>query len=269
MADLVIPDVSEYQTVDFDRWSGPIIVRAHNSNRPDNKWAQHAAGAARQPWWGAYQYLTAGADPAAAARALLATLGDRRPNCTMLDLEEGAGDQRARQHAWLDVMAGDPAVDWTYSGLYFTRAHNLDDVQWIAAYGQREPTDAHRLWQFSSGYTFPGISSPTDASVFHGTVDDLLALTEGDDDMLSKDEIKAAVREVLDEGTLFGVTNPDGSPGAGVATFHFIAERVRSIDDKLNTEALAASIAAKLPAGSVSAAVVEEAVKQALREGVG
>lgn len=91
---------------------------------------------------------------------------------------------------------------------------------------------------------------------------------EGTDDV-TKDEIKQAIREVLDEGTLFGVTNADGSPGAGVATFHFIAEKVRAIDAKLEPESFAAAIVAKLPHGSVDAALVEDAVKQALREGVG
>jgi hypothetical protein len=176
MPDLLLPDVSEFQTVDFGVFSGPIIVRAHNSNRADNHWPQHAAGASKQPWWAVYQYLTAGADPAAAAHALLATIGSYRPNATILDLEEGSGDQQARQHAWLSVMAGDPAVDWTYSGDYFARAHNLDNVEWVAAYQSREPTTAHNLWQFSDAHTFPGIGA-CDASIFHGSLDDLLRLT--------------------------------------------------------------------------------------------
>lgn len=179
MPDLLIPDVSEYQTVDFSVFSGPIIVRAHNSSRPDRKWAEHAAGASRQPWWGAYQYLTKTADPAAAARAFLATLGGYRPNVTILDLEEGDGDQRSRQHAWLSVMAGDPARDWTYSGDYFARSRGVI-VEWVAAYGQQEPSQAHLLWQFTDCYPFPGISpSPCDGSIFHGSLDNLLAVTGG------------------------------------------------------------------------------------------
>jgi len=177
MPDLLIPDVSEFQTVDFDVFSGPIIVRAHNSNRADLHWPQHAAGAAKQPWWAAYQYLTKTADPAAAAHAFLATLGDWRPNCTILDLEEGDGDQTARQHAWLQVMASDPARDWTYSGDYFARTHGLT-VDWIAAYQSREPTAAHKLWQFTDAQSFPGIGV-CDGSTFFGTVADLIALTGG------------------------------------------------------------------------------------------
>lgn len=177
MTDLRIPDVSEFQTVNFDVFSGPIIVRAHNSNRADLHWAQHAMGASQQPWWAAYQYLTKNANPGDAARAFLATLGNYRPNCTILDLEEGDGDQQARQHAWLSVMAGDPSADWTYSGDYFARAHGLS-VEWVAAYQNREPTTAHVLWQASDRWDFPGIGS-CDGSLFHGSVDDLIALTSG------------------------------------------------------------------------------------------
>lgn len=177
MPALLIPDVSEYQTVDFSVFSGPIIVRAHNGTRADRRWPQHAAGAARQPWWAAYQYLPATIDPAGAARAFLSTLGGWRPACTILDLEEGDGDQQARQHAWLTVMASDPAQDWTYSGDYFARTHGLR-VDWVAAYQAREPTAAHRLWQFTDKHPFPGIG-PCDGSVFHGSVADLVALTSG------------------------------------------------------------------------------------------
>jgi hypothetical protein len=110
-----------------------------------------------------------------AAERFLETLGTFRPNVTILDLEEGTGDQAGRQHDWLSVMANDPARDWTYSGDYFARTHGLS-VDWIAAYQKREPTTAHRLWQFTDAHSFPGIGS-CDASVFLGTVDDLIALT--------------------------------------------------------------------------------------------
>lgn len=175
MPDLLIPDVSEYQTVDFNVFSGPIIVRAHNGRRADYHWERHAAGASAQPWWAAYQYLPANVGAGLAAHRLLDTLGTFRPNVTILDLEEGTGDQQGRQHDWLDVMANDPARDWTYSGDYFARTHGLT-VDWIAAYQKREPTTAHKLWQFTDAHDFPGIGT-CDGSVFFGTVADLIALT--------------------------------------------------------------------------------------------
>lgn len=176
---LLIADVSEFQPdIDWDAYaaSNPAaIVRVHNGWRADNQWPRNQIGVVRCRWWGAYQYLPASVDPARAALAMLATLGDSRPSVTILDLEEGGGDQQPRQDAWLRVMAGDPADDWTYSGLYFARQHNVH-VDWIAAYGQREPTVDHLLWQFSDSTDFPGVGT-TDASVFNGSIDDLLALT--------------------------------------------------------------------------------------------
>lgn len=199
MADLQIPDVSEYQHVDFGVFAGPIIVRAHNGRRVDHRWADHAAGAARQPWWAAYQYLPATVDPATAAAGFLQVLEGRRPWATFLDLEEGEGDQSARQHAWLQVMAHDPAVDWTYSGLYFARAHGLT-VEWVAAYQAREPAGTHRLWQHTNARPFPGIGS-CDASVFHGSVADLQALTQpgGPEVLDPTDPIVQEIRLKLDE----------------------------------------------------------------------
>lgn len=175
MPDLLVPDVSEYQSVDFAVFSGPIIVRAHNGTRVDRHWSQHAQGASKQPWWAAYQYLPANTDPAVAARGFLTALRGWRPDCTILDLEEGDGNQQYRQHAWLSVMADDPAVDWTYSGDYFARSRGVT-VDWVAAYGQREPTTAHRLWQFTDKQPVAGIGT-VDCSVFHGTIEDLRALT--------------------------------------------------------------------------------------------
>lgn len=183
---VLIPDVSEYQTVDFGTFTGPIIVRAHNGWRADNHWTRHADGASNQAWWGAYQYLPATVDPAAAAQAFLTTLAGYRPNVTILDLEEGDGDQSARQHAWLSVMAGDPATDWTYSGAYFARTHGLT-VEWIAAYGQREPTDTHLLWQYADNQYFAGIGN-CDGSVFNGDLGQLIALTNPPAAPVSEDE---------------------------------------------------------------------------------
>lgn len=172
---IVIPDVSEFQTVDFSVFNGPIIVRAHNGRREDYHWQQHAAGASAQPWWAAYQYLPSNVGAGWAAQQFLATLGTFRPNCTILDLEEGTGNQVDRQHEWLTVMANDPARDWTYSGDYFARTHGLT-VDWVAAYQSRAPSTAHLLWQFTDAHNFDGIGT-CDGSVFDGTLADLIALT--------------------------------------------------------------------------------------------
>ena len=175
MTDTVIADISEFQQViDWPTYGAHVpgvIIRAHNGNRPDNYWQRNLAGSrANVTWRGFYQYLPANVDPVAAARAFQATTGPLEPGeVAILDLEEGSGDQRARRQAWLDTLQ-DP-IEWTYSGLSFARSH-LPGVRidWIAAYGQGEPTDAHTMWQFTNAHTFPGIAKPCDASVFHGTI---------------------------------------------------------------------------------------------------
>ncbi|MDA8440544.1 MAG: GH25 family lysozyme [Propionibacterium sp.] len=175
MTDTIIADVSEFQQViDWPTYGAHVpgvIIRAHNGNRPDAYWQRNLAGArANVTWRGFYQYLPANVDPAAAARAFTATIGQLEPGeVVILDLEEGSGDQRARRQLWLDTMQA--PIEWTYSGLYFARSHLPGvSIEWIAAYQSSEPTDAHTLWQFTNAHTFPGIARPCDASVFHGTI---------------------------------------------------------------------------------------------------
>ncbi len=182
MGDLRIADVSEFQQIDVQQYGSEnpaLIARAHNSFRIDHQWNAIATAANADPdilWFAAYQYLTQSADPAAAARAFVDTVNPHRVDLVIVDIEEGSGDQSGRQHAWLDTVTGHP--EWTYSGDYFARAHGLS-VDWIAAYQQHEPTNAHKLWQFTDKQTFKGISAPCDGSVFHGDVHDLIALTSG------------------------------------------------------------------------------------------
>lgn len=174
-------DASEFQgNINWPAVTSPGIIRVHNGWRADNYATANIAGArAHCPWRGWYQYLPASVDPAKAAHDFQATLGPTHAGEVMiLDLEEGAGDQRARRQAWLTALQ-DP-VEWTYSGLSFARAHLPGvGVQWLAAYGQGEPTDAHTLWQFSDAQPFAGISGLCDASVFNGSLAQLQALTGG------------------------------------------------------------------------------------------
>jgi GH25 family lysozyme M1 (1,4-beta-N-acetylmuramidase) len=179
---LTLADVSEFQrTVNWAAYGAQypaVVVRVHNSNRPDNYAQPNIAGArAHCKWRGFYQYLTAGADPVKAAHDMQRTLGPTLPGEVMiLDLEEGAGDQRARRQAWLDALQ-DP-IEWTYSGMYFARQHLPGvHVEWLAAYGQSEPTDPHTLWQNTNAQRFAGIAAPCDGSIFHGTLATLQTLS--------------------------------------------------------------------------------------------
>jgi hypothetical protein len=196
---VILADVSEFQTVDWASYGAAnpaVIIRAHNGYRADYQWAANLAGArARCSWRGFYQYLPATVDPVQAARSFQATTGPLLPGeVAILDLEEGSGDQRARRQAWLDTLQ-DP-VEWTYSGLSFARAHLAGvRVEWLAAYGQGEPSDAHTLWQFTNAQRFAGISAPCDASTFNGTLAQLHALTQGVIDMTAEDT--ANIKELL------------------------------------------------------------------------
>ena len=215
---LALADVSEFQGhIDWAAYgaSNPaVVVRVHNSSRPDNYAQPNIAGArAHCSWRGFYQYLTAGADPVKAAHAFQATLGPTLPGEVMvLDLEEGAGDQRARRAAWLGALQ-DP-VEWTYSGVYFARQRLPGvHVQWLAAYGQGEPTDSHTLWQNTNARRFAGIKAPCDGSLFNGTLAQLQALTNTtptppplEDDMLTP-EAQTWIEGRLDAHSLWVAQN--------------------------------------------------------------
>jgi GH25 family lysozyme M1 (1,4-beta-N-acetylmuramidase) len=182
---VLLADVSEFQPDIADQlylsWSKAIVIRALYGTRIDKAWyggarrdALHAGGAR---FVGIYAYITAGQDVVAQARALASVLGKLRPGEKILaDIEEGPGSQQARWVAWADTVnaaLGDPP--WNYSGLNFAAAHGLQPVDWVAAYGSREPDPPHKLWQFTDAYSVPGIGT-ADCSVFHGSIDELAAL---------------------------------------------------------------------------------------------
>lgn len=201
---LKLADVSEFQgDVDWKTYGlacPAAIARVHNGWRMDYKWPRNVLGMRTfTQWRGYYQYLPATVDPATAAHAFQATTGPLLPGeVAILDLEEGTGDQRGRRLAWLNALQ-DP-VEWTYSGLAFARAHLPGvGVEWIAAYGQGEPTDAHKIWQFTNAQRFAGIAGPCDGSVFNGTLAQLEALTNSPEvDMpLTPDDVKAVVTGLL------------------------------------------------------------------------
>jgi hypothetical protein len=189
---LLLADVSEFQEdVDWAAYGAAhraAIVRAavtfwskHRRQtiyRADLKWAQNLPGVRQHcQWRGFYIYMDATANPRRAARLFADTVGPMLPGeIAILDLEEGDGDQTARRAAFLDELH--EAVEWTYSGLDFSR-HHLPGVKvdWVAAYQGNEPTDAHLLWQNTDAKQWPGIAKVCDGNRFNGTLDDLIALT--------------------------------------------------------------------------------------------
>jgi hypothetical protein len=191
---LNLADVSEFQgTVNWPAYGAAnpaVIVRAAVSYwsttqnkvvyRADNAWQLNRIGSrANCKVRGFYTYLCAQADPVVAAQQFAATVGPMYPGeIAIVDIEEGAGDQRARRQKFLDTLHA--SVEWTYSGLYYARAH-LPGVplEWLAAYQGTAPADAHILWQNTDKASYPGIAQPCDSSVFVGNINDLLILAHG------------------------------------------------------------------------------------------
>jgi hypothetical protein len=251
---VTIADVAEFQqTINWAAYGAvnpAAIVRVHNSNRADYYAAANIAGArAHCRWRGFYQYLTAGADPSTAAHAMQATLGPTLPGEVMIvDIEEGSGDQTGRRAAWLAALQ-DP-VEWTYSGLAFARASLADKVDWVAAYGQGEPTDAHTLWQYTDKQIFAGISAPCDGSVYSGTIDQLIALTQGAvPDMTPEQAAQLAQIAQQVSGLDFAFNNGQPQP---YTVRGEIPARLRTIDGHTIAQPVAAAdvaiaVAAKVP----------------------
>lgn len=253
---LYIPDTNEFHPM--EDFQGPIIVRAAYNGSADRAFITGDANKAmRQPWKAAYQYLSAGADPVASARAFKQIIGTLKFDATFLDLEEGDGDQRGRQHAWLNEMATDFIADGTYSGLYFARTHNVDTggIFWIAAYGQGQPTTSHSLWQFSDAYTFPGIQRPCDASIFNGTLADLLALTHSAQPTSEAD--MAAILLRIPDGRVFAQPRDGGRPwhvagDAALAVGQYIGVlegKINDITDPAQAAQIALSVTGPAPTG--------------------
>jgi hypothetical protein len=181
----LLADVSEFEPDVADAaylaWSKAIIIRAAYGDAHDDKaWyagtrrsALHQGGA---EFLGIYQYLVNGQPGAAQAQAVHALVGGFQKNEVLVaDFEEG---QHAMLTDWYNEMLtlGYPGQFlWTYTGLYFGQAQGALPVQWLADYTSTEPSSPHTLWQFSSGYTIPGVGVG-DCSLYHGTTAELSAL---------------------------------------------------------------------------------------------
>lgn len=189
-ADVVLlADVSEFQPDIADaaylQWSKAIVIRAmYGDAHDDGAWyggarrAALLAGGCR--FLGIYQYLVAGQDVTAQARAFCQLLGTLNPGeYPIADIEEGSGDLQQAWVTWANVVYSELGfAPGDYSGLNFAAAHGLAPVDWVAAYGTAEPAVPHKLWQFTDSYAIPGVGT-ADCSLFHGTIDQLAALAYG------------------------------------------------------------------------------------------
>jgi hypothetical protein len=184
---VILADCSEFQADIADAlylsWSEAIIIRAlYGDAHDDAAWyngarraALHAGGAR---FLGIYAYLVAGQNGAAQAQAFRKLVGAIQPGEVFIaDFEEGSKTALADWYNEMLYLYGQAIAPylWTYSGLSFGAAEAVLPVQWLAAYGVPEPSSPHKLWQFTDAYAVPGVGT-CDASVFHGTIDQLAAL---------------------------------------------------------------------------------------------
>lgn len=185
----LLADCSEFQpavnVATYVRWSQAVVIRAaYGASHDDRAWAGGARRAAFHAggirFLGIYGYMVASQDPVSQARELCRLIGAMQPGEKIIcDLEEGAGNQAARLAAWKQVVRDSLGDEpWTYSGLWFSQSSGIAPVDWVAAYGQSEPSVTHKLWQFSDSYSVPGVGT-ADCSVFHGTIDQLAGYAHG------------------------------------------------------------------------------------------
>jgi lysozyme len=200
MTELLLPDVSEFQP--DVTWAkvvaangGAAIIRAmYGSEHVDAAWyggarraAAHEAGIRVL---GLYQYLVAGHEVAPQAEAFIRLVGALRlGEFAVLDLEEGAGDQSERAHAWLSAVDAKLAYPgyhgaWLYSGAAFFQEHGLMGIAqssrhtWVADYSATPPAVPHTLWQYTDAAAWPGIGT-CDGSRFPGDLTALEAAVGG------------------------------------------------------------------------------------------
>lgn len=185
----LMADISEFQSnindaVYLDFSLAAIIRAAYGAHHDDLSWfggqrrdLLHAGGA---KFVGIYQYIVAGQSIASQFAEFAKLVGPlRKGEKVIADIEEGSGNQAARWDEWRSLAEdrfGD--VPWDYSGLNFAATHGLQPVNWVAAYGQTEPSVTHDLWQFTDAFHVPGVGV-ADCSVYHGSVDQLAALAFG------------------------------------------------------------------------------------------
>ena len=209
MTDTLLPDVSEYQTgPSTPDWAGikkqnggaGICRVGYGHSHLDHMFVSNYTAMKHQrfSFTGLYQYIVAGQDITAQARAFCAWIGPPSaiaPGTVLIaDLEEGGGDQLGRANAWLghvDHYYGLdrqplPARSWLYAGASFAADHGLTPIfasqrhTWVAAYSAAEPRLGHTLWQSTDGSAGSHITAwagcgRIDTSVYHGTLTQLAA----------------------------------------------------------------------------------------------
>jgi GH25 family lysozyme M1 (1,4-beta-N-acetylmuramidase) len=186
-----LADISEWQdSIDAQTYINAghtcLIVRAHSGYRPDHKWPARRDYLRRFAFdaLGFYHYLVGDRPAVDQAHDYINTVGDLRPNeFTVVDSEEGSGDQTGRVAAWcsvVDAHYGRTSTIYASESWYREKlggAARWNRPRWMAAYRSTEPTDPHELWQNSDHSNLPGISGDGgDGNIFHGNGQEFAAV---------------------------------------------------------------------------------------------
>ena len=193
MADIRLADISEWQP-NFDapaylKSHACIILRSHSGNRPDKMFPARRDYVRKYNFTavGYYQYMVASRSATDQANDFVKALGPLKANeFAVIDSEEGSGSQVQRCEDWckiVDKQYGQPSVIYASESWFKDKLGGVDRwkgrARWIAAYRSTEPTVAHELWQNTDSASFPGLGSPIDGNLFHGTAQEFLTKMRG------------------------------------------------------------------------------------------
>lgn len=198
---LLIPDLNEFHPGDMHGIQhmngGAAVLRISDGLQHLDRTTpprRARAGQLGYKWLGLYQFVRPTQDLIQQADMFCHVIGKLGPHeIPIMDLElsnSSKGSEALHAVAWMGrVRERLGRTPWLYSFVSFVEDHGLaglfngtDFHTWIAAYSAAEPALGHTLWQSTNGTAgshqtrWPGAGF-CDTSVFHGTLDQLAAVT--------------------------------------------------------------------------------------------
>jgi GH25 family lysozyme M1 (1,4-beta-N-acetylmuramidase) len=186
MADLLLPDVSEFQSgadiAGIRRQTDAIAVRVAYGTRLDKCMPARRDVIRGQDFtvvlW--YLFLRASQDVTAQVQTVINCLGNLRPGeSVVIDYERDSGlfgrtptvGQRDQAASLFEARYGRPTV--IYMSASTALGNGTTRPTWIAAYQRNEPAVVHMLWQYTDkGGPWPGCGN-CDTSIYRGSAQQL------------------------------------------------------------------------------------------------